>query len=318
MFEESRGWVTTSLLLFAYLCIFLVIFLTFPYFVGGETKTEKQKPTAGSEPTGGIKQQIEIKDYYPESADEERRILVAIIYESTYLDPQLANFPASLLHNIWDIGCKIHQNSSIYGDWIPLGDKPKVYSDSTTHTTVKDFAEYIKEIDSLTDGDDRLFLFIAGHGEIYEDEYWLVLESGEKISGEALEAYFETLGPALDFLWLLSCNSVKFAEDYAGTLKRRAMEYILWCYEGDVEMDKFEAHAEIFCRCLNEGITTIEMIAGEIKNNESGSQLIIYDYWPGFLDIPELGPKYEETAVKGGVIGTIIVHIMDMEVITPY
>jgi len=154
------------------------------------------------------------------------------------------------------------------------------------------FASYIKTIDNMTDGDDRLILFIVGHGGYWSslDMYYFKLESGELIPEETLMKLLRTLGPALDFVWLFSCHSEVFGEKECGSLSLGAKEFILWCYRGDTEIKEMATQAEAFENLLGSE-TRIEMIKDLMTSRKN---LTMFDYYPGYLDILVLGPAYKE------------------------
>jgi len=261
--------------------------------------------TASSSPSGDYTTKtVQIVDYYPEEKDGIRNLYVAIIFQdfNGHFD--------SLKQPLTEIGREILQDKDVYGNWQCSQSYPDVFEDD--EMSYGDFASYIKTIDNKTDGDDRLILLIVGHGADWYGTYHLKFESGEEIPESTLKSLLATLGPALDFLWLFSCHSELFGAHEAESLGLDAKEFILWCYHGDTLINTMAIQAENFKNALENGITKIEGIYSWMTSTEN---LTRFDYYPGYLDIPVLGPAYEEPS-EGSTYGVILIP-SDQIVITP-
>lgn len=265
---------------------------------------KKQYKTAGGEDNQNyVEETVEIEDHYPEHADGERKIYTAIIYQDF-----TGEFNGEFKDSLRDAEQAILNH---HGAWKKATTIPRTFSSQTV--TYSDFESYIEEIDRITDGDDRLVLFINGHGIIENDEYCLELEDGNLIPENALASLLATLGPALDFLWLFSCNSEVFCEHKARYLNSTSKGLIIWAYHGDVLIDNMTAQANEFRYAVDHGETKIEEI---YSHYGPSSNLIQFDYYPGYLDIPKLGPAYDEPS--GGATYGVILVPADRVVITPF
>lgn len=150
---------------------------------------------------------------------EQRNIILIIIASMKYEHLQCL---ATAVHDYtWN---KIYESLSydsktkIYYQILPLGVDVSSSAVSYSYVSEEQLWNFIYEIDRYTDADDRIMMFWMGHG--YYDPvnngalalYNAWKDSNNVLHGDYIDTgelaeIFRILGPALDFVWIMSCLS---------------------------------------------------------------------------------------------------------------
>lgn len=293
-----------------------VCLITLPAFFNIRTS---RAPIAGGESSLSkyVPEEIKIVDYYPETADGNRKLYVAIIWQGDYRKSD--DFDPQLRLVLCEIASKIVGDPDICGEWPER--EWRLYLTENYYDDFSKFLGYICSIDKATDGDDRIILFIVGHGSYSYDNgtYYFRLEDETLIPDTELYRVFETLGPALDFIWMLSCESVT-TMDYSvqSDLREDLKDYIFWGYTDIINISyglSLYSQAKEFLDGLRKDITIIEELNLAVSNFRRKQ----IDHWvPGTLNISKLGPVYDEKSTEDIAIGIIWVPMDISYVDLPY
>lgn len=199
--------------------------------------------------------QVEINDYYPENKDGIHKFVWAMYiqrYNDQYDIPSsvisaLTHSVSNALEKLWEtIGYKNYTKK-----------QPLLYV-APPNAGWDDFQDFFYKLDQITDSDDRILLFIVGHGGVnLSGIYNYKLGYGE-VPDAVLYKLFKILGPALDFIWMLTCYSADINFDYLQSLNNSAQSYIIWVHKGNLYFGPETEAINQFAKDINNAINFYE------------------------------------------------------------
>lgn len=261
--------------------------------------------------------QVEINDYYAETADGIQKYFVAAYLQINYeyldcLDPQIKKSVNNLRKTLID---KAIENGWKHYDWY-------IY-EAPSDAGYDEFRDFFKEVDRRTDGDDKLILIIVGHGEEGDNGYYrYVLGDGTKVCHDALVGLMNTLGPPLDFVLLGTCHGYSLWEGDGGTmlstLKSAARTYEIWMWSGELHDSFLVKTLSIMADLISQGKTSTGEVFSKVQRTYGSWHRSWYKCdGVTILDFVESYGVYSSETPLDGTTGTIIMPPSGI-VITPY
>ncbi len=172
------------------------------------------------------------------------------------------------------------------------------------------FKEFFESLDRETDADDRIILILAGHGGIEDGKYFFsiktyyilypIVTNDVALDSDSLFYTISILGPAVDFIWFISCKSYEFFNDISKDRLQSVFDSLIgWAYTGKVHVLDTEIDLNATADAYREGNPPLETIYEDIKscpNSAAGVELVQRDYYLGDLCLLSL----HSTSTGGG------------------
>ncbi|MGQ4892514.1 MAG: hypothetical protein ACP6IP_08505 [Candidatus Njordarchaeia archaeon] len=148
-----------------------------PNYTSSQTKIIYLSALNAGMITGGIS----VKDYYPEIRDGVRKFIFAV-FEQTNYEPPYDQLPGihEKINELRDVlKSRVEEYNRIHSEkWVW---EEYIFDISPAHIT--DFVSFFEKLDEVSDGDDRIFLIIMGHGGMNGNQYY------KKMRGESHRIY---------------------------------------------------------------------------------------------------------------------------------
>lgn len=221
----------------------------------------------------------------PETSDGTQKLIIAALlaYDQTGVVSDLEDEVRGLIDTL--------KRRDYVSDWFIDGFVWEIDA-SNPVDSFKDFFEYV---DSITANDDRVVLILAGHGGIVDGTYYFAIKTKEigtkkshyVISDFMLHVAMSHIGSALDFVWLVSCESSGFIDNVGYSIEDCARNVIVWGYRVDVASYVAENDLDTVKQQYEQGNPAIEDIYYEQIQHSLLDQL---DLYYGLLRLLSLRP----------------------------
>lgn len=254
---------------------------------------------------------IEFEDV-PEISDGKRTFVFAALI--TYDASGLVDLSVDEIREIANIFEQRHYD---YQGWRYY--KSLVKYVSNEHY-IEDVIDFFETLDSITTEEDRIVLILIGHGGVVNNTFYFSVCRWRSLDGTYVDEVISSLtllnaiyiiGPALDFIWFVSCESLGFINDVGSLVPFYAGNVVIWGYSEDVHVDDAQEDLRKFGDFYEKDNPSVEWIWYLIKSCPKSWNCILVQYDQYNLMLPDLMERdlhllsyrpadYEKSTAYGG------------------